>query len=309
MDYPIKIDGLGKTFGSWFKPKFCAVKNLSLEVPEGTVFGFLGRNGAGKTTTVKTVLGLLKPTAGSVLLMGKDPTDPASREGVSYLPELPNVDPLSTPREFLRFIGKICRMDKARIKERTEQVLTEVGLADRIDTPCGQFSRGTKQRVELAQALLPEPKLMILDEPLAGLDPIGRKEVRELLRRYNKETGCTIFMSSHILTDVETICDWGAVLDQGELKALGELEQLLEAESIEVSGRGLRPEGIMFIEKMGEHTAKNRGMFSVFLKPNSPTEKVERMFAKYGATDVTTVRHCRSLEDFFVDVTGNRSAD
>ncbi|MDD2707019.1 MAG: ABC transporter ATP-binding protein [Verrucomicrobiae bacterium] len=307
-EYPVRTEHLGKTYSSWFSSRATeALADLTIEVPEGSVFGFLGPNGAGKTTTINMLIGLLKPTRGQAWLMGRSPMDGQAREHVGYMPEVPTVYPHMTAVEFLDMMGQLSHIETTRLKARIDEVISEVGLKGKENIPSIEFSKGMKQRLELAQAILAEPKLLILDEPFSGLDPIGRKDIRDLIVRYNKERKITVFFSSHILADTEIMCDWVGILNHGKLEALGMLEELLEVQNIEISGKNLRPEGMMFIEKMGDHTVKNGDVFSIFLKPNTATERVEQLFHKYGASDVKVKKHCKSLEEFFLQTVKDAS--
>ena len=254
MEYHIKTADLGKTYKNFFSKKTNnALKSHSIEVPAGTIMGFLGRNGAGKTTTIKLLLGLVKGTQGSAEMMVHDISDKRSRQDIAHMPEVANLDTRDATRNLLRTVGRLVRMDFDTIKTRIAEVIIEVGLQDKEDEVLGNFSKGMKQCALLAQAIFAKPKLLILDEPFSGLDPIGRKEVRNLITRNNKELNTTVFFSSHILADVEVMCDSIGILHNGELKALGEKEDLLGIESIEISAKDVDPNGLVFIEKLSDN--------------------------------------------------------
>jgi ABC-2 type transport system ATP-binding protein len=301
-DYPIRTEALCKTYNTGFLKKghpTNALQSLSIEVPSGSVFGFLGPNGAGKTTTIKALLGLLRPTSGKAWLMDIDSRKMKSREQVSYMPENPSVYENMTGTEFLKWSGRLAHMDDTQLEQRLPIVLEEVGMTEYTDQTMGTYSRGRKQRIEIAQALLSIPRLLILDEPLSGLDPIGRQSISQLLKTYSRKHGTTVFFSSHILADVEEICDWIAILDNGVLKKVGRLDELLPVRHVEISGQNIKQEGIMFIEKMGEFTQRSQNRFSVFLKADGNLGRVKKLFEKYGATDIQEKKHCESLEELF----------
>ncbi|MBK8695406.1 MAG: ABC transporter ATP-binding protein [Deltaproteobacteria bacterium] len=206
-----------------------AVRGISFEVRKGEIFGFLGPNGAGKTTTIKTLLGLIFPTRGEVRLFGLPVTDPAARRRVGFLPENPYLYQYLTPREIMDLCGRLVGMPGHEREIQTKEILRRVGLGSVMDRPLRRFSKGMLQRAGLAQALMGDPELLILDEPMTGLDPIGRKEVRDLILE-ERTQGRTVMFSSHILSDVEMLCDRVAIVNRGELTAYGSLDQLLRRE-------------------------------------------------------------------------------
>ncbi len=206
-----------------------AVRGITFDVKAGEIFGFLGPNGAGKTTTIKTLLGLIFPTRGEVLLFGLPVTDPAARRRVGFLPENPYLYQYLTPREIMDLCGRLVGMSSHDRAVETKNILRRVGLGSVMDRPLRRFSKGMLQRAGLAQALMGDPELLILDEPMTGLDPIGRKEVRDLILE-ERHRGRTVMFSSHILSDVEMLCDRVAIVNRGELTAYGSLDQLLRRE-------------------------------------------------------------------------------
>ena len=206
-----------------------AVRGITFEVRAGEIFGFLGPNGAGKTTTIKTLLGLIFPTRGEVRLFGLPVTDPAARRRVGFLPENPYLYQYLTPREIMDLCGRLVGMSSHDRAVETKNILRRVGLGSVMDRPLRRFSKGMLQRAGLAQALMGDPELLILDEPMTGLDPIGRKEVRDLILE-ERTRGRTVMFSSHILSDVEMLCDRVAIVNRGELTAYGSLDQLLRRE-------------------------------------------------------------------------------
>jgi ABC-2 type transport system ATP-binding protein len=229
MEPVIAIEGLTKDYQSGLRrrQRLRAVDHLSLEVMPGEVFGFLGPNGAGKTTTMKLILRLLFPTAGTISLFGRPVDDASVRSAIGFLPENPYFYDHLTARELLDYFARLFGLDQPERTTRIERLLELVALDPRAhDLPLGKLSRGMLMRVGIAQALVNDPKLVILDEPMAGLDPIGRVHIRDLLSSL-REQGRTIFFSTHILSDAEAICDRVAILRRGRLVALGSLSELL----------------------------------------------------------------------------------
>jgi len=208
------------------QPKKVAVKDLSLNVRAGEVFGFLGPNGAGKTTTMNVLLGFVNPTAGAAHIFGVNVREPIARQRIGYLPELTYYYKFLSAEELLRFYAKIFRVPRAQADERIDQLLKLVELEHARKRPIKTYSKGMQQRVGLAQALINDPDLLILDEPTSGLDPLGRMKVREIIQRLKNE-GKTVLFSSHELGEVETICDRVAIINQGELKVEGRVSDLI----------------------------------------------------------------------------------
>ena len=219
----IEIRNLGKRFGNQL-----AVNDVSFAVRAGEVFGFMGHNGAGKTTTLRMLLGLLRPTSGSATVAGHDIVRDslAIRRLAGYLPGDYALPKDMTARRFLRYIGAMFGMTGPRCEKRLGALLDQFGLLDIADQRLGEFSSGMTQKVGLAQALLNEPRLLLLDEPTAGLDPLGRHHLLGLIRRLASEDGVTVLFSTHILSDVEEVCERVAVLHHGRLLASGDLAEL-----------------------------------------------------------------------------------
>ncbi len=203
-----------------------ALDGLSLKVTRGEIFGFLGPNGAGKSTAIKTILGLIFPTSGTVTLHGLSPVKPESRRKVGFLPEEANYYRFLTPVEILNFYGDLCEVPKDIMKKRIPRLLELVGLSDVKNKQVGTFSKGMAQKISLAQVLIHEPETLILDEPTSGLDPISRMDLRKILKDLKAE-GKTIFFSSHELSEVELLCDSIAVLKSGRLVRSGPLQEVL----------------------------------------------------------------------------------
>ena len=220
--YAIEIQGLSKNYavGFWKKQIRPALKSLELKVNVGETFGFLGPNGAGKTTTLKLLMGIIFPTAGSATILGKDLFDPEIKRKIGFLPEQPYFyDYLSAP-ELLDYYARLSGVPAGLRRQRIADLLGRVGLADVGNKQLRKFSKGMLQRVGIAQAIIHDPEVVFLDEPMSGLDPLGRHEVRELIQQL-KDEGKTIFFSTHILSDAETLCDRVAVIHKGELRGVG----------------------------------------------------------------------------------------
>ena len=227
----LEIIDLYKTFHiGFFRKRVDAVRGVSFNVEKGEIFGLLGPNGAGKTTLIKTMMGLVHPTKGSVRIFGQDGGRPQTRAHIGYLPENPYFHEYLTPRELLDFYGRLYGMTRADILERRDTLIEQVGLKEAQGRPLRKFSKGMLQRVGLAQALLGRPKFLVLDEPMSGLDPIGRKSVADLIKKVNDQ-GITIMFSSHILSDVERLCHRVVILNKGSRVAHGSLEDLLKSET------------------------------------------------------------------------------
>jgi len=227
----LSVDQLKKTFVKPFTGKKVeAVRSVSFEVRRGDIFGFLGPNGAGKTTTIKMLTGLISPTSGTATILGDVVPSPDAMGKVGFLPENPYVYPYLTPREFVSLCGRLNGMSGKHLATEVERVIERVAITYAIDRPVQNLSKGMLQRTGLAAALVHSPELLILDEPMSGLDPVGRKEVRDLIVE-EANAGRTVFFSSHILSDVELLCDHVCILRKGEVVAKGSMDELLGGET------------------------------------------------------------------------------
>src|SRR5215212_2104612 len=252
----IEIANLTKDYevGFWRKRKVRALDDLSLSIDRGQIFGFLGANGAGKTTTLKLLMRLIFPTNGTARILGRDIQDVSMHQRIGYLPENPYFYDYLTAREFLDYCAEIFGFPAAERKKRAADLLARVKLDEkRWDTQLRKFSKGMLQRVGLAQSLINDPEIVFLDEPMSGLDPVGRREVRDLIASLRDE-GKTVFMCSHILSDIEALCDRVAILRGGKLAATGNLDELLtesgETQGFEVNLKGISAE--LVNEKLAE---------------------------------------------------------
>lgn len=250
MQYAVEIEGLSKDYetGFWRKKKVRALDNLSLNVRPGQIFGFLGGNGAGKTTTIKLLMRLMFPTEGTAKILGHDISDVSMHQRIGYCPENPYFYDYLTANELMDYFGRLFGYDAASRKAKSEELLTAVGLAPaEWRRQLRKYSKGMLQRVGLAQALVNDPEIVFLDEPMSGLDPVGRREIRELIAGL-RDKGVTVFMSTHILSDIEAMCDEVAILRGGKLAASGDLNDLLanagEQRSLEISVTGVSAEAI-----------------------------------------------------------------
>src|SRR6184192_2912045 len=226
-DVVVAVRGLTKVFKDfWGRPKARAVDNVDFEVRKGEVFGLLGPNGSGKSTTVKLILGLLYPTKGHIEVFGHSPRHVATKARIGYLPEESYLYRYLNSRETLDFFGNLFELPKADRENRTEQLLEMVGLSQTRTRAVGEFSKGMQRRIGLAQALINDPDLVILDEPTAGLDPIGCREVKDLILALARR-GKTVILSSHLLADVEDVCDRVVIYYGGRIQAMGTLKELL----------------------------------------------------------------------------------
>jgi ABC-2 type transport system ATP-binding protein len=223
----IEILGLEKTYsvGFWRKKPKLALRPLHLQVEEGEIFGFLGPNGAGKTTTLKLLMGLVFPTSGSARILGMEINDARMKAQIGFLPEQPYFYDYLTARELLEYYGRLSGVVAKERSRKVSEVLERVGLPEAAGTQLRKFSKGMLQRVGIAQAILHDPSVVFFDEPMSGLDPMGRREVRDLMEQLKHE-GKTVFFSTHILSDAEALCDRVAIIHRGELRGIGAVADL-----------------------------------------------------------------------------------
>jgi len=298
----IRIAGLEKTYRHPMtlrrKP---VLRGLDLEVAAGEVWGFLGLNGAGKTTTIRCLLGLIRADAGTIAILGGAPDDREVRRRVGYLPENPSLPDYLTPREVLELMGRLCDMSRPHRKRRVEELLSELRLERFGGTPLRKLSKGTVQRVGIAQAVLHEPELLILDEPMSGLDPLGRRDVRSLIDR-ERTAGRTIFFSSHIVPDVEAICDRVGVIDHGRLIKIGRIDELttvrLQAVEIQVKNA---PAEVLAAVLGPTDTIEPRGTTCRILVHDP--DRVDRVMFRVleaGGRIENLERRRERLEDYFI---------
>jgi len=253
----IETEGLAKRYG-----RADALVDLTMRVDAGEVFGFLGPNGAGKTTAVKLLLGLTRPTRGRATVLGAPLGDRATRGRIGYLPELFRYQPWLHAREVLELHTRLIGGGVDRSRRAIDRILEEVGLADRADDLVGGFSKGMQQRLGLGVALLGAPPLIVLDEPTSALDPVGRADVRAIIRRA-RDAGSTIFLNSHLLTEVERVCDRVAIVDRGRVLADGRLDDLLGARAVRIRATDLTPAAMTTLGRFGRVAAGDDGWLTI----------------------------------------------
>lgn len=299
----IKIQQLQKVFrvGFWGR-RVTVVDGLSLDVQRGEVFGFLGPNGAGKTTTIKMLMGLIYPSGGKATLLGRPVGDPSAKAKVGFLPESPYFYDYLSSREFLRFYGHLFGLLGTALDKRTDELLELVGMTHARDLQLRKFSKGMLQRVGIAQALINDPELIILDEPMSGLDPIGRKEVRDLILRL-KETGKSVMFSSHILHDAELLCDRVAMIMKGRLVACGQVSELINhgtTQEVEMVVDRLSPEGIEEVRPLVTKMVLHGERIMAVLASQRQVDEALVVLRAHKAKLVSLIPHKASLEDLFI---------
>jgi ABC-2 type transport system ATP-binding protein len=301
MAAAVEITGLEKTYavGFWRKQKRVGLKPLNLTVEEGEVFGCLGPNGAGKTTTLKLLMGIVFPTGGSAKILGLEMQDPRVKAQIGFLPEQPYFYDHLTASELLDYYGQLSGVSPGDRRKRVPAVLERVGMADAANVQLRKFSKGMLQRVGIAQAVLHDPKVVFLDEPMSGLDPIGRREVRDLIEDL-KLDGKTVFFSTHILSDAEALCDRVAILHQGALRGVGTVAELTAGAKgkVELLWQGASARGA--VEALGgDCRATGETVRAVIAeeKLDAAMDALRRAGGRLVA--VTPVRS--TLEDYFVE--------
>ena len=272
----VEARNLSKTYRDfWGRSKKVALKPLDLEVRRGEIFGLLGPNGSGKTTTLKLLLGLIFPTSGEALVFGRDATDVSKNERIGYLPEESYLYKFLDAEETLDFYGRLFDMPPEERKRRADMLIEMVGLSRDKKRQLKEYSKGMTRRIGVAQALINDPELVMLDEPTSGLDPIGTREMKDLIIDL-KNRGKTVIMCSHLLADVEDVCDRIAVLHQGELKELGRVEDLLRVTDVtQIRATGLS---------------------------DAAREEIRAVLERHGSTDAEIGNPRTTLEDLFLDI-------
>jgi ABC-2 type transport system ATP-binding protein len=301
----IEITNLTKDYevGFFRKRKVRALDDLSLSIDRGQIFGFLGANGAGKTTTLKLLMRLIFPTTGSARILGHDIQDVSMHQRIGYLPENPYFYDYLTAREFLDYCAEIFGLPGTERKKRTADLLARVKLDEkRWDTQLRKFSKGMLQRVGLAQSLINDPEIVFLDEPMSGLDPVGRREVRDLIGALREE-GKTVFMCSHILSDIEVLCDRVAILKRGRLAQVGDLDELRRTNDgpsrMEVVATGAEAATLQQHLPEIEITPTPRGL-RIEIASEDEIERVLAALRKTGGKVVSVQPIKQSLEELFL---------
>jgi len=298
MSNAVEAHGLGKDFGG-----LAAVRALDIQVPRGEVFGLLGPNGAGKTTTIMMLLGNIRPSRGSALLLGKPIGDVPARRRVGFLPEKFQFHDFLTATEFLHLHGKLAGMTSSERAKEVPAVLERVGLAERANTRIRAFSKGMQQRIGLGQAILHAPELVILDEPTSALDPIGRRDVRDIVTDL-KARGCTVILNSHLLSEIELTCDRVAIISRGSVAVQGTMAELLAFSStVEIEVRGLNDASIAAVRGIAAKIKLDRvpvTRFTAWVRTETDIGEIAKALVENGTTLLALVPRRETLEDLFV---------
>lgn len=306
----IVVEGLTKTYKPmWpWQKETTVLSDVSLSVGQGEIFGFLGHNGAGKTTTMKMLMGLLRPTNGRIELLGASADNVAVHARIGYLPEAPYFYDYLTAEEFLHFYGRLAGLHRETVQQRVPQLLARVGLTEARHRQLRKFSKGMLQRIGLAQALIHDPELIILDEPMSGLDPIGRKEVRDLILSL-RDQGKTVFFSTHIVADVEMICDRVGILAKGRMLTCARIEDLVNehvAQSIEVVCDGVVGDELAEVKSKAVRILQRGDRCLMILPGQDHLEAVLATLRHAGGKLVSVIPHKGSLEEIFLEQTNRK---
>jgi ABC-2 type transport system ATP-binding protein len=278
----VEVRNLSKTYRDfWGRSKKVALKPLDLKIQRGEIFGLLGPNGSGKTTTMKLLLGLIFPSSGDAFIFGREASDVSKNERIGYLPEESYLYKFLDAEETLDFYGRLFDMSPAQRKQRADALIEMVGLGRDKKRQLREYSKGMTRRIGVAQALINDPELVLLDEPTSGLDPIGTREMKDLIIDLKKR-GKTVIMSSHLLADVEDVCDRIAVLHQGELKELGRVEDLLRVTDVtQIRTKGLAP---------------------------AAYDEIRAVLKRHGGEEIEIGNPTTTLEDLFLEVVRDTEA-
>jgi ABC-2 type transport system ATP-binding protein len=301
----IETRNLTKTYRSRLHGKVNVVDDLNLEVEEGEIFGFLGPNGAGKTTTIKMLLGIIYPTSGEGYVLGQEIGDMNVHKVISYLPERPYYYEHMTGMEILRFYGSLFHI---KDDSKFEALLEKVNLAGDKSKPISQYSKGMQQRIGLAQSLLNDPKLLFLDEPTGGLDPIAHTEIRDLILQFRDE-GRTVFISSHELSEVERICNRVAIIDRGKIKQQGSLDVLLSGGRIEITAEGVTREFADTVKMRDGITSFASGRLIVDMSESNDVNALLDGIRSDKGRIISVVPRRRRLEDLFIETVTDKPYD
>jgi ABC-2 type transport system ATP-binding protein len=286
--------------------KVAAVSDLSMTVPRGEVFGFLGPNGAGKTTSVKLLMGLARPTSGQAWVLGAPLGDQSTRRHIGYLPELFRYQAWLRAREVLALHCELAQLPRSVWTSEIDEALLTVGLLDRGADRVGEFSKGMQQRLGLGVALLGKPQMVFLDEPTSALDPVGRRDVRKIIRKL-KARGTTVFLNSHLLTEVEQVCDRVAIVDRGRVVATGTLDDLLSSKvGVRLRIDALEVEAIGALGRFGTVTETDGWISIAGVLPDAVPDVVAEVVSRGGRVYAVEPRH-ESLEERFMDLLGGEA--
>lgn len=298
----ISIRELRKDYRQGFFMRWVtAVRNVSFDVQYGDIFGFVGPNGAGKTTTLKVLMGLVAPTSGSARLFGIRAPSSKALEKVGFLPENPYIYPYLTPTEFVEMCGSLSGIRGSVLRSRTRDVLKKVGILYAADRPARKLSKGMLQRLGLAAALVSDPELLVLDEPMSGLDPVGRKEVRDLIIE-ERRASRTILFSTHILSDVEALCDRVTILRKGEVVVSGKLDELLHRDttSTDIQLAELDDEGMAVLARLGVQSLSQGARTVVRVSSGEKLQETLAALMAHNFRILEVASRQETLEDLFV---------
>jgi ABC-2 type transport system ATP-binding protein len=299
----VETRGLAKDYavGSFVPKTRRALHSLDLDVEEGETFGLIGPNGAGKTTTLKLLMGLVFPTAGEARILGRPLGDPEMKQRIGYLPEQPYFYDYLTGRELLNYFGQLFGLSRGERDRRSRDLLEKVGMTEAADVPLRKYSKGMTQRLGIAQALVNRPRLVFLDEPMSGLDPLGRREMSELIREL-RDSGVTVFFCSHILPDVEQLCDRVAILNRGKLVEAGRLSEIIDVSlrAVEVVVEGLSAELETRIAGSFRDLRRQGPRSHLSFPDSSSFESALALLLSGGARLVSVNPVKETLEDHFV---------
>ncbi len=298
----LRVRDLHKTFHiGFFRKRVEAVRGIDFDVEQGGIFGLLGPNGAGKTTTIKMILSLIFPTQGEIRVFGRSPGDPEAAKRIGYMPENPYIYQYLKPIEFLDLCGRLVGMGAEDRAKRSAVLIDQVGLSDAADRPIGKFSKGMMQRIGLAQALLHDPELLILDEPMSGLDPIGRKEVRDVLMN-ERARGKTLLFTSHILSDVEMLCDHVVIMRDGKIRSEGDIGELLggDGRRVEVQLRRVSQALRAQLAEVANVLEDSEGQLSLSVEGRERTDAIIQKAMQGGAELMAVIPERETLENLFI---------
>lgn len=301
QDAVLSVQDIHKTFRiGFFRKRIEAVRGVSFDVKRGETFGLLGPNGAGKTTSIKSILRLIHPDAGQIRLFGQE-LSLAARARIGYLPENPYVYQYLRAHEFLDLCGRLMGLSASQRRQRADAMIELVGLSHATDRPIGRFSKGMMQRIGLAQALLHDPELLILDEPMSGLDPVGRKQVRDIILA-QRHAGKTLIFTSHVLSDVEMLCDRIAIIHRGEVVARGTLDELLrrEVRRVRIQLTGVSDVLRASLTQRGLSLREHDGTTHVTIEGDHGVNPLLNEALQQGASVVEVEPERETLEDLFV---------
>jgi ABC-2 type transport system ATP-binding protein len=303
----LSVEKLTKDYRTHFRRRrIRAVIDASFSVEKGEIFGFVGPNGAGKTTTIRTLMGLIRPTSGSCTIFGERVPSRTARQRLGFLPESPYFYDYLTPRELLDLSGRLFGLDATSRRRRANELLERVGLTAAADRPLKKFSKGMLQRAGLAQTLVNDPELVVLDEPMSGLDPVGRKEVRDLILAL-RDAGKTVFFSTHILHDVEAMCDRVAIISGGRIQEIGSVGKLIETSLLGTDVVLSLPAGVEVTVPEGAKTRRVEDEVTITLGPDADVTGFARGLPD-GARLVSVTPRRESLEELFLRKTAGASS-